>query len=122
MTQRFQTDLTSLSYWSDNNHLYLTYLNLSSCTFTVNLIQSILYLGMPLPIPPIVRILELISLMVYLGGYIIKLLLLKPTNNLACYSVYLRILIARGKKSFIYFNHQIHLIVLFVFVETLPTV
>ena len=104
--QQFQTDLTSLSYWSDNNHLSLTYLNLSSCTFTVNLIQSTLYLGMPLSIPPIVRTLELISLTIYLrllGGYIIKLLLLKPTNHLACYGVYLRILIAlRQEKLYIF--------------------
>ena len=58
---------------------------------------------MPLPIPPIVRTLELTSLVIYLGGYIIKLLLLKPTNHLASYGVYLWILIAlRQEKLYIF--------------------
>ena len=38
----------------------LTYLNLTSCAFTINLTQNILYVGMPLPTPPVVRTLELI--------------------------------------------------------------
>ena len=58
---------------------------------------------MPLPIPPIVRTLESISLMIYLGGNIIKLLLLKPTNHLACYGVYLGMLITlRQEKLYIF--------------------
>ena len=44
------------------------------------------------PIPLVVRTLELIYLTIYLGGYIIKLLLLKPINHLAYYAVYLMIL------------------------------
>ena len=59
-------------------------------------------MGMPLPTPPVVRTLELISLIIYLGGYIIKLLLRKPTNHLACYGVYLMTFIAlRQEKLYI---------------------
>ena len=50
----------------------------------------------------IIRTLELISLITYLGGYIIKLLLRKPTNHLACYGVYLMTFIAlRQEKLYI---------------------
>ena len=42
------------------------------------------------------------SLIIYLGGYIIKLLLRKPTNHLACYGVYLMTFIAlRQEKLYI---------------------
>ena len=60
-------------------------------------------MGMSLPIPPVVKTLESISLMIYLGGHIIKLLLLKPTNHLACYGVYSMIFtVLRQEKLYIF--------------------
>ena len=60
--------------------------------------EYMLYMGMSLLTPPVVRTLESISLMIYLGGYIIK-----ARNHLACYGVYSTIFtVLRQEKLYIF--------------------
>ena len=78
-------------------------------------------MGMSLPIPLVVRTLKLISL----GGYIIKLLATsRAYKSLGLlWHIFNDIYCPEARKAlYVYFNHQIYLIILFVLVETLPIV
>ena len=87
-----QNDLMSLTHWSDNNHLSFNASKFVLLHLHKKFNSEYTIQGNVIPIPPVVKTLELIYLIIYLGGYIIKLLLLKPINHLAYYAVYFMIL------------------------------
>ena len=87
--QLFQKDLTSLSHWSVNNHLsfniskfvFMHFHNKSNSEYTIH--------GNVIPHFSSCRTLESIYLIIYLGGYIIKLLPLKPINHYRLTTTYI---------------------------------